>query len=296
MRIISFSIVRNECDIIESFVRYTLSYVDKMYITIAPSTDGTAEILEQLAREGAPLILIPDEASHHNQVAAMNGMMRRINECENADLLLPLDADEFYIGEGNPRWQLEQLGQDAIYSVDWKTFIPMDDDDRSIRFVPKRLRFARNEEHERTHKCVIPAAVARLPGAHLGMGSHSFRNGPEYFTSVPELRLAHIPVRSREQLMKKVLVGVLADMARKDRLPGESYHWYSMVRQILAPGGIDTTKAALAYGCSAPRIGIHRCSMDISFCPKPYVRYHHLIKEDAAESFFEAARQLIVPR
>ena len=296
MKIISFSIVRNECDIIESFVRYTLSYVDKMYITVAPSSDATAEILDLLTREGAPLVLIPDDAVHHNQLTAMNTMMQRINECENADLLLPLDADEFYIGDGNPRRQLEQLGQDAIYAASRRTFIPMDDDDRSIRFVPKRLRFARNEEHERGQKCIIPSAVARLPGAHLGMGSHSFQNGPEYFTFVPELRLGHIPIRSREQLMKKILVGVLADMARKDRLPGESYHWYKTFREILAPGGIDTTRAALTYGCPDPRIGLHPCAIDTSFCPKPYVRYHHLIEEDAAESFFAAARQLIVAR
>ena len=296
MKIVSFSIVRNECDIIESFVRYTLAYVDKMYITIAPSSDGTAEILACLAREGAPIVLIPDEAVHHNQIVAMNMMMRRINECENADLLLPLDADEFYMADGTPRRHLEQLGQDAIYAVWWKNFIPMNDDDQSVRFVPKRLRFARNDEHGRHYKLIIPSSVARLPGALIGMGSHSFLNGPEDLTPVPPLRLAHIPIRSREQLMKKALVGVLAETARRDRAPEESYHWFNMVREILSPGGLDVTKAAITYACADPRIGIHPCTIDTSFCPRPYVRYQHLIKEDAAESFFEAARQLIVPR
>ena len=42
------SMVRNEADVIESFVRHNLQVADALYIIDHASTDGTGEILQQL--------------------------------------------------------------------------------------------------------------------------------------------------------------------------------------------------------------------------------------------------------
>ena len=57
MKIASISMVKNEADIIESFVRHTLRFVDVMYIIDHLSTDNTWIILNNLQAEGLPLIL-----------------------------------------------------------------------------------------------------------------------------------------------------------------------------------------------------------------------------------------------
>ncbi len=50
--------VKNEMDIIESFVRHTLGFADLLIVADHKSTDRTREILESLQAEGLPLIIM----------------------------------------------------------------------------------------------------------------------------------------------------------------------------------------------------------------------------------------------
>ncbi len=54
-KIIVISMVKNEADVIESFVRHSLTFADGMLIADHCSGDGTGEILEKLRQEGLPV-------------------------------------------------------------------------------------------------------------------------------------------------------------------------------------------------------------------------------------------------
>ncbi|MCI6101295.1 MAG: glycosyltransferase family 2 protein [Selenomonas sp.] len=56
-KIVAISMVKNEMDIIESFVRHTLGFADLLIIADHKSTDRTREILEALRTEGLPLLV-----------------------------------------------------------------------------------------------------------------------------------------------------------------------------------------------------------------------------------------------
>lgn len=56
-KIVAISMVKNEMDIIESFVRHTLGFADLLIVADHKSTDRTREILESLQAEGLPLII-----------------------------------------------------------------------------------------------------------------------------------------------------------------------------------------------------------------------------------------------
>ena len=49
--IVVVSMVRNEADIIESFVRHNLQFADRLYIVNHRSSDATKDILQQLLQE-----------------------------------------------------------------------------------------------------------------------------------------------------------------------------------------------------------------------------------------------------
>lgn len=51
MKIVSFTMVNNEAEIIESFVRYNYNFVDQMVIIDNGCTDNTIEIINRLKRE-----------------------------------------------------------------------------------------------------------------------------------------------------------------------------------------------------------------------------------------------------
>lgn len=52
MKIILFTMVNNESEIIESFIRYNSNFVDKMVIIDNGCTDNTMEIVHLLQNEG----------------------------------------------------------------------------------------------------------------------------------------------------------------------------------------------------------------------------------------------------
>ena len=55
MKVVSITMVKNESDIIESFVRYYLNVVDEMIILDNGSTDETLKILNKLKDEKASI-------------------------------------------------------------------------------------------------------------------------------------------------------------------------------------------------------------------------------------------------
>jgi hypothetical protein len=58
MKIASVTVVRNECDIIEEFVRYNLNFFDEMHIVNHLSTDSTLNILLKLKNSSSDIATI----------------------------------------------------------------------------------------------------------------------------------------------------------------------------------------------------------------------------------------------
>ena len=67
-KIFSISMVKNEMDIIESFVRYNTNVFDGMIIMDNGSTDDTLKILNLLAEEGLPIVVIEDAEKGFDKV------------------------------------------------------------------------------------------------------------------------------------------------------------------------------------------------------------------------------------
>ena len=63
--IYTISSVKDEADIIESLVRYTLNFADGMVINENGSTDNTLAILKQLKSEGLNIDIIEDTKSEY---------------------------------------------------------------------------------------------------------------------------------------------------------------------------------------------------------------------------------------
>ena len=74
-RIIAISMVKNEADIIESMVRYTLNYADYLLIKEHNSTDDTRKILELLKEEGLALEIYDCNVEGHNQSDVMTELV-----------------------------------------------------------------------------------------------------------------------------------------------------------------------------------------------------------------------------
>lgn len=247
-KIVSISMVKNEADIIESFVRYHLQVVDHMTILDNDSLDGTYEILEQLRDEGLPITVKRNNSSYAGfpQPQMMTKLLREVATDHQVDLIVPLDADEFLVTTegGNPRKTLEGLPLNRISLVKWRTYIPHRDnkDSSNVQFMPRRMKYARLDEYETFYKVIVPRSLVFSNEITLNIGNHSINaSGPLEHKEAEDLRLAHYPIRSLEQMKSKVIVGWITHLSRPDKKKGENWHWEDMYENLLS-GEIDSNE------------------------------------------------------
>jgi hypothetical protein len=231
------SMVRNEADVIESFVRHHAAVVDEFLIADHRSEDGTGELLRALAGEGLPLRIYEERSLVQRQNDVLTGLMRRA--ARRAHWVLPLDADEFLVALGpeDARDVLSFLPQTRPISVLHRTYVPRSSDRHEGRASPlARITYRRRTEPFPWSKTIVPRSVALDTRFRLQQGNHALeRASGRALPSTPEhrLALAHFPVRSPDQITRKVLTGWLAHCARPDMHEGQAYQWRRLYAELL---------------------------------------------------------------
>jgi len=239
-RLAAVAVVKNECDIIELFVRINARVFDAIHVLDHGSDDGTPEILRRLAAEGYPLHVAPLHGLAYEQVDFTSAKVHELAAEGGCDFIVPLDADEFLATEGDapvsPREVIASLlPHERFGVVPWRTFCPVADDYYGTA-TPLYSRFRmREKEPLPFHKVVLGREFARR--CTLVPGNHVARS--EGFPAVPvalPLAIQHVPVRSSEQMVRKVLLGDYAMSLKARRGPLEGFHWTAMAERIRACG------------------------------------------------------------
>ena len=213
MRVVAVSMVKNEADVVEAFVRHTAAFADHHLVFDHASTDGTKFILRKLAREGLPLTLLTDDRIEYLQAERTTELMRRAVRDHAADWVLPLDADEFPQA-ANPA-DLRQLlaGSSRPLRLWLRDHAPHPADDPSEPNPALRLRHTL--PHKTAGKVFVPRALALDPANALAPGNHEIlRNGqPLDRDQREDVWLAHFACRSAGQIVGKIVLNELQRLA-----------------------------------------------------------------------------------
>lgn len=242
MKILGVSLVKNEEDIIESFVRYNLLVMDQLLIIDNGSTDGTLDILKALIASGLPIILTAD-VGDYNQIRIMNQALSDIMRGKYGnipDFIVPIDADEFLVAEHNgvnPRDVIHTLDCNTLHKVLWRTYIPSCV--MSAPFSPEGMHIVRDKEYEVGEKLVIPTKLIH-EGFVLNSGNHdAFAPYGIAKHCCDSLRMAHFPVRTPVQFFLKNVLGYYNRLSTKTYVKGRSKHIENAYYTIKSSGTVS---------------------------------------------------------
>jgi len=241
--------VRNEADIIEASVRHNLSVLNGLVVVDHGSLDGTREILAELQNEGLALKVATDRNPGFFQAEEITLAARDILAQERADFVFPIDADEFIKIRSRQRLDevLASVPQGAHALTSWVTYVPDFGVTRTDRFGPGHLRWRLKQERHRTSKTVIGRSFIR-PTQYVVSGSHlvddpTGKRPPPHFRLDPEaIALAHCPVRSAQQLERKIIIGYLAHLATLPANDQQAFHWRDLYQELKAGGALDAPR------------------------------------------------------
>lgn len=237
MRLVAVSVVKNEADIIEAFVRHTRAWTDHHLVFDHASTDGTREILQSLQAEGLPLTLYSDNQLGNLQQARSNHLTRLAIERFGADWVCPLDADELIAGP--ERQSLEQelmkAGESQPVTLPLLDYCTTAQDDPEEINPAVRLRYCRPHLSS-TRKIFVPRPLAADPAVVAGKGSHALYRHNEALPgrALPEgWHLAHLALRSPQHQALRVMLAELQKLSRGNASAGLDVH-YRLGYQLLA--------------------------------------------------------------
>lgn len=247
MRLFGASMVRNEADVVEAFVRHNLGVLDGLLIVDNGSLDGTSEILAKLQSEGLPLRVSSDPEPAYRQAETMTRLVREALAGDDADFVFALDADEFLKLQGRPTLEraLSEVPAGAHAVIDWLTYVPDDFESDPGAFGPGYLWWRLKTERQGLFKVIVGRGLLERRDDAVAMGNHCVLNSgeadvrPHAHLRRDAVALAHCPVRSRAQLEGKIIVGYLAHLASGPKDKGLARHWRELYAELRAAGTLS---------------------------------------------------------
>lgn len=241
MKLISFSVVRNESDIIEVFVRYHARLFDRMVIVDHRSDDNTWEILNLLKDEGMPIDLRQIKDFTYDQGKIFSEVVREMSGTESPDWMIALDGDEFLVSiDGRDiRKALESEPAKKVLKIPWRGYVLRPEDDVDEKNALKRIGHRRTREDPQWWKLALPSVILKQAG-NIWLGTHDAYCGSQELPAElsRSLAMAHFPVRSAKQLKNKAVAGWLSTRHFYWKYGTVNNHWKYIYDLLMEQGAI----------------------------------------------------------
>ena len=242
MKLACLTRIKNECDIIERFIRINSLIFDEFFIVDDASEDNTLEILSHLKEEGFKLNIYPmtDLKSRvmYLQSEVMNQLLHHASTStsEGYDYYFCLDADEVIFSQREKILKELQLCDKSTYpKMRWMTFVPKHKPFSQTALL-KESFLPLKAEPEEAFKAIMPREMVKTH--YISNGHHriysNFRPDDEAKNQEINVPLCHFPIRSSNQIISKVLVTTHKVDLKETKGHQMSEHVYRMRKVIRA--------------------------------------------------------------
>ena len=237
--------VKNEADIIEIFVRYTMSFARKMIFIDNGCNDNTIKILKNLIIEGFDIEIYYEATVMQEQYIIENKYLYKILKNIDFDFILPLDSDEFLSSDQDLFECIENLDEESVSLLKWRTYVLTENISNKEIFLKEIGSYRINESVTFT-KVIIPRKLIAENEIFITNGHHKIEsNTPVKQNTAEELFIAHFPVRSEEQIKSKIYQGAFSQLL-SSYSKVVAFHWADMYHDM-RNGKFDLLKYSLGY-------------------------------------------------
>lgn len=223
IRLLGVLLCYNDGDLLEESLRYLLEQNHHMIVWDHGSTDETPDIIRKFAGELLEARLVPREFDFYELYPTMSRHLIE-NYTSRYDWISWPDQDEFLEGSNRSKSYAESLLEVFQSPYDWIQFHNFNywttaADDPQIRSTTLRVR----------HYSLFPDCAPRIRSWRSSATNiRVFNHNPPLGEPWPvRFNLRHYPMRSREQMLTRVMhdrAGLLRD--------GNNYHYENMKRQL----------------------------------------------------------------
>ena len=305
-KIIAVSLIADSADIVESFVRHTLTYADEMLVVDHAASDGTGDILCSLQEEGLPVRVERYDGAELRHDEIMTALMHRAFDVHDADIVVPVDADEFLVTEdvAKPcRAVLLRLRTDmTFYAWHWMYELEAPEEDAGEFLLARPLR--RKKQHEAVQKAIIGREAARLypllaQGTHYLYRMEGEERVPAPALPISFLHFAHFQWRGALHTAVKVLNGWIGNAAKYSVHTARCYYWKEHFETVFEGGeppvALSPEESEKVQNLVLPQGRIElRYTKDAAFSPlQSLMRLSEQLAQDFAEERVLVRRKLV---
>lgn len=227
MKITVIGMIKNAADIIETYIRANGVFADDFVLIDNSSNDNTLKIINSLVAEGYKIEVISDNENAYLQSMKMNILIRYVVSHYDSDWIIPLDDDEILVSasDKNVRDSITGWDKNKSYIANWRIYVPTESDDINDPCIISRQLYAFSDGLCTTGKIIFSRNTAANEDFKIVQGNHDFIGVESEKEKQSQLFIAHYPVRSKEQILSKALVGWTNYLACPYKTEGNGCHW-----------------------------------------------------------------------
>lgn len=179
----------------------------------------------------------------------MTKLMYLALEQYDADIIIPLDADEFLLPfdkNMSVRKFLQTMSSEHVITLPWYIHRLKNINNVSDEFILNLPAIRTSNPNKMSKIMVGKGILQRNKNMSLRQGNHSLQDDGNSSKVIDIIRseylyLAHFNIRSEEQYLSKIIVGALADIAKfsMDTCAGAAAEWRNGLKKYIEKGFLD---------------------------------------------------------
>ena len=231
-KIACVTLLRNEIDILPTFLQHVAALFDHVVMMDHCSVDGSGDMLRLAAADRPGWHVWYVQEPGYFQEAFCSFAMRWIFQNTDADAVVFLDADELVQVQKRSMWDAVVWAcceQTFVGTMPWVACLPL----RPGKPIYHGGEYWRATGKALGSKVIIPRTIYdRYPTIRPGLGNHVALLGEHAMPVNTVSQLLHFPLRSLEQMKQKIVTGCLSILAREDDIPSGRHHWFEAMRRL----------------------------------------------------------------